>query len=284
MTVNDNNPIAPGEHVTEMLTEYIDRTLEPAERGRVRAHLEGCDTCQAGYAELLATRQMLRAVPAIQSPRSFTLTPEMARKVRPPSLFERIFRPSNAPGMALGSVLSFVLLFFVLVFGMARPLSNNPAPVPLASTQQEDARTMGAPAQSGFVAAEPTATTGAVAFSTPDIQALAPQATPEPATGQQPPNSGGAVPAAVPTEPVRTTAGDTDTSAGAESATTMAGGAAGTMKELVPSEANRQAAPPPYAAPVDWGAALMSIAPLFLLALGLALAVMAWVARSNRPA
>jgi hypothetical protein len=92
------------------------------------------------------------------------------------------------------------------------------------------------------------------------------------------------VPAAVPTEPVRTTAGDTETTAGAESATTMAGGAAGTMKEVAPSEASGQAAPAPYAAPVDWGAALMSIVPLFLLALGLALAVMAWVARSNRPA
>jgi hypothetical protein len=287
MTGNDNNPIAAGEHVTASLSEYIDGTLSVAERDTVRAHLEGCDTCRADHAELVATRAILRAVPAMQAPRSFTLTPEMAREARPPSLFNRIFTPGNAPRMATGSVLAFLLLFFVLVFGgflnrtMLSPApttfskigaglnSGESMPAPEAR-QQDQSVTMSAPA-------EPTATTGAaVAVITPNTEGFTAQATPPPPIGQD------------------TTRLDTDatTAAGAPAPTSEPGAEAGTTAaEAQPTQVALAPAPPqafsrqaaPSGPPVDWGAAIMSALPLFLLALGLVLAVMAWIARRNNP-
>jgi hypothetical protein len=310
MTGNDNNPIAHVEHVIDMLSAYIDGTLEDAERGSVRAHLEGCDTCRAEHAELLATRAMLRAVPAIQAPRSFTLTPEMARKVRPPSLFERIFVPSNAPRMAMGSVLSFLLLFFVLVGPLlsSRPttfskigygLSGDGASAPAARQQEQDNVTALSPPVPMDVA-EATPTTGAAAAEA----FTGPVGTPVPPSQDMPPNAGGGLvpdvptavvaeaaaptqpvalaPAPVPSQGVGGAGSDTGTTAGNEAATSAAGD---------PDDAARQASRPasssqfaPSSPPTDWGAVLASAVPLFLLALGLGLGVMAWIARSNRSA
>jgi hypothetical protein len=282
MSGNDNNPIARGEHVIAMLSEYIDGALDAAELDSVRAHLEGCDACRAEHAELLATRAMLRAVPAMQAPRAFTLTPEMAHAVRPPSLFNRIFTPSNAPSMAMGSALTFVLLFFVLLFAAGTQVSitfskigygmsgNGDYSAP-AAKQQDTAVTMAAPPQ-----AQATMTTGAsVAGSAPEVQGLVPQGTPAPAA--VPPNAGGGLPdtdsANTESAPAPDDAAGT-TAAEAPDDTTMRG------SDQADVPAARQTSPP--SAPVDWGAALMSIAPMFLLALGLGLAVMAWIARRNR--
>ena len=265
MSGNDNNPITGGEHVITLLSAYIDGALDAAEHDFVRSHLEGCDACRAEHAELITTRAMLRVVPAMQAPRSFTLTPEMARKVRPPSLFDRIFRPSNAPSMAMGSALTFVLLFFVLLGGALSRESttfskigsglNGGGEYSAFSPKQEDnAVTMSAPAQ-----AEATATTGAsAAGSAPEVQGLAPQGTPGPA--QVPPGAGG---------------GGQD----ADAFRTEAPAEAQLPEPNVPTA--RQSAP--ASAPVDWGAALLGMVPLFLLALGLGLAAMAWLAGRNRP-
>jgi anti-sigma factor RsiW len=301
MTGNDNNPIAHGEHVTEILSAYIDGTLEDAERGSVRAHLEGCDTCRAEHAEIVATRAMLRAVPAMQAPRAFTLTPEMARKVRPPSLFERIFVPSNAPRMATASVLSFLLLFFVLV-GPQFVSSFSPAATfsrigyglsgdgPAASSKQQEqdnAVTTGAPPAPMDVA-EATATTGTAAEAF-----TAPIGTPAPPSQDMPPNAGGGLPPAVPTEAVAAAPATVPTqaagAAGSDTGTT-AGNEAATSVAKAPDDAARQAARPeasyqfaPSSPPVDWGAVLGTAVTLLLLALGLGLGVMAWIARNNRP-
>lgn len=312
MTGNDNNPIAHVEHVIDMLSAYIDGTLEDAERGSVRAHLEGCDTCRAEHAELLATRAMLRAVPAIQAPRSFTLTPEMARKVRPPSLFERIFVPSNAPRMAMGSVLSFLLLFFVLVGPLlsSRPttfskigygLSGDGASAPAARQQEQDNVTALSPPVPMDVA-EATPTTGAAAAEA----FTGPVSTPVPPSQDMPPNAGGGLvpdvptenvagapapaatqpvavaPAPVPTEAVGAAGSDTGTTAGKEAATAVAEAPDDAARQSQQPESSFQFAP--ATPPMDWGAVLASAVPLFLLALGLGLGVMAWIARSNRPA
>jgi anti-sigma factor RsiW len=305
MTGNDNNPIARGEHVTDMLSAYIDGTLDEAERGQVRAHLEGCDKCRAEHAEIVATRAMLRAVPAMQAPRAFTLTPEMARKVRPPSLFERIFVPSNAPRMATASVLSFLLLFFVLVGPLltSRPatfskigygLSGDGASAPSAAQEQDNALTMSQPAPMA------TATTGAAAAEA----FTAPVGTPMPPSQDIPPNAGGGLvpdvptedvagapaptqpiamaPAPVPTQAAGAAGSDTGTTAGKEAATAVAEARPNTARQSQQPESSFQFAP--ATPPTDWGAVLASAVPLFLLALGLGLGVMAWIARSNRPA
>lgn len=286
MSGNDNNPIAGGEHVITVLSAYIDGALEAAERDSVRAHLAGCDACRAEHAELVATRAMLRAVPAMQAPRSFTLTPEMARKVRPPSLFNRIFVPDRAPRLAMGSVLTFVLLFFVVVAGgFSRPnatfskigygLSGNDSSYSEFSPKQPDTSTTSSQAQA-------TVTTGAAAAgSAPEVQGFTAQGTPAP--DELPPNAGGG---RLDTDTTTAGSAPAPTPAPGSDASTMAAEAPTqgiAMEQAMPPEASsRQAAP--SGPPVDWGAALMSVLPLFLLAVGLALAVMAWIARRNRPA
>lgn len=312
MTGNDNNPIARGEHVTDMLSAYIDGTLEEAEREPVRAHLDGCDKCRAEHAELVATRSVLRAVPSMQAPRAFTLTPEMARKVRPPSLFERIFVPSNAPRMAMGSVLSFLLLFFVLVGPLlsSRPttfskigygLSGDGDSVPAARQQEQDNVTAMSPPAPMDVA-EATPTTGAAAAEA----FTAPVGTPMPPSEDIPSNAGGGLvpdvptedvagapapaptqpvavaPAPVPTQAAGAAGTDTGTTAGKEAATAVAEAPADTARQSQQPESSFQFAP--ATPPTDWGAVLASAVPLFLLALGLGLGVMAWIARSNPPA
>jgi anti-sigma factor RsiW len=41
--------------VVELVSEYLDDALPPAERARVRAHLETCPECTAYLAQLRAT-------------------------------------------------------------------------------------------------------------------------------------------------------------------------------------------------------------------------------------
>jgi anti-sigma factor RsiW len=115
MNIDDNkdNNIGSSPHVGDLLPGYLDSNLPDADLAAVRAHLDTCDACRADYADLQATRTMLQHVPVILTPRSFVITEEMAGRVRKPSLFERIFTPRVAPTFAGGSVVAFVLLVFL---------------------------------------------------------------------------------------------------------------------------------------------------------------------------
>jgi len=114
MSESKNNPI-DSVHVREQLSDYMDGLLPNDEHETVRAHLEECADCRADYAELRTTQKLLQTMPAIASPRSFTLTPEMAGQVRKASFWDRLFVPRNAPKLATGSVIAFVLLFLFMV-------------------------------------------------------------------------------------------------------------------------------------------------------------------------
>ena len=199
-----DNEINGAGHVQDLLSAYIDHSLEEAEYEHVRAHLEGCAACSTDYEELQATRRMLQNMPAVLVPRPFTLTPEMAARARKTSFFERIFAPGSAPTFASGSVVAFALLLFLFV---SANLTANPSPsvappemALMQSTQdtggsaQQDAQPGGDTAR---IAEAPTSTTG-VAESTPEDSvakqsptqpveaALMPQGTPAPDATAQP--------------------------------------------------------------------------------------------------
>ena len=108
-----DNEINREGHVLDLLSAYIDRSLTDPEREHVRAHIEDCADCRAGYVELQATIHLLHTMPAAPVPRAFTLTPEMATSARRTSLLERIFAPRFAPTFATGSVVAFLVLFFL---------------------------------------------------------------------------------------------------------------------------------------------------------------------------
>src|SRR5512143_3282142 len=60
-------------HVTDQLSAYLDNRLSAGDRARVDAHLRGCDQCRQDLAELGYTVNMVRALPVMRRPRSYTL-------------------------------------------------------------------------------------------------------------------------------------------------------------------------------------------------------------------
>jgi len=81
-------PATPTPHATHDLTWIAalaarDHGLEPAELAQAQANLETCDACTDVYADLvtLAAAVPIAAVPA--RPRSYTLTPADAARLRP---------------------------------------------------------------------------------------------------------------------------------------------------------------------------------------------------------
>ena len=44
--------------VVELMTDYLEGALSPADRTRFEAHLEGCDGCRAYLEQMRATRKL----------------------------------------------------------------------------------------------------------------------------------------------------------------------------------------------------------------------------------
>lgn len=118
-----NTPLTPQDW--EILSAYLDGQLTEAEQNRVRVLLERRPELREELEVLRRTRQVLRAAPRRRAPRNFTLTPAMARQVRPPSFWSRVSVPSFSFASALATLL-FVLSFF---FRMTPLGTTNLAPM-----------------------------------------------------------------------------------------------------------------------------------------------------------
>ena len=67
------------EHLTtEQLSAFLDKELSSQEHAIVDAHLHTCQRCQLALADLRQTVAMLRALPTVEVPRSFTLPARIA--------------------------------------------------------------------------------------------------------------------------------------------------------------------------------------------------------------
>jgi anti-sigma factor RsiW len=62
-----------GHLTTEQLSAFLDKQLTPQEQAFFDAHLQACSQCQQALAELRRTVALLRAMPRVDVPRSFTL-------------------------------------------------------------------------------------------------------------------------------------------------------------------------------------------------------------------
>jgi len=65
------------------LSAYLDGRLSPDRSRRLDEHLRSCDPCRRRLADLRALAEALREMPEAPVPRSFALTPEQVRAVRP---------------------------------------------------------------------------------------------------------------------------------------------------------------------------------------------------------
>jgi len=61
----------------ERVSAYVDNELGEREQARVRDHLDACAECAALVRGFAGTKQLLAAMPAVEPPRSFRLTPAM---------------------------------------------------------------------------------------------------------------------------------------------------------------------------------------------------------------
>lgn len=62
------------EHLTiAQLSAYIDQELPSAELARCNAHIQSCQQCHAMLTDLQLTTMLLRNIPQVEVPRSFTL-------------------------------------------------------------------------------------------------------------------------------------------------------------------------------------------------------------------
>jgi hypothetical protein len=68
------------EKIREMFSPYLDSRLETVEQDMVKYHAEICAECQHELESLRITRELLRSVPAVPVPRSFTLAEAPARR------------------------------------------------------------------------------------------------------------------------------------------------------------------------------------------------------------
>lgn len=181
----------------EQLSAYLDGQLPPAARSRLERRLARDPQLQKTFDELRAVKTRLSQLPAVEPPRSFTLTPAMvgASARRSPSLLPALYWAT-----AVAAVLFAVVIAGDLLGALAAPGPQALAPAPAAGLALEAAPTS-APAESLAAQAEaPAATADATQSATPTSSAersqQAPAAVTHPALA-----TGGATSSPEPTTP-----------------------------------------------------------------------------------
>lgn len=196
-------------HPRAGLSAYLDGELAPAAALRLEAHIASCAVCAAQLEELREARSALRSIPEAETPRSFALTPAMARDARPvrQALPARRLQPL-VNGLRLASAGLAVALAVVVVIGVSGGGSGdddsssgtNLAIVQEDGTEQSRA---GAPTDSMSIAQNDGSGDDAAATSTPAplpgatyLDVLVPGSTPGSAgnfdgAGDVPPDAGG---------------------------------------------------------------------------------------------
>jgi anti-sigma factor RsiW len=126
--------------IRKRLSAYQDGELSPAERERVRAHLEGCPACREKYEELEQVWQSLGELGEIRpTPGFYSRLVERIEEQQKGGLFERLrwaLYPFPAalptPAVLIVGLLVGVYLANLLVTGNVNPLRPRPGSSPAA--------------------------------------------------------------------------------------------------------------------------------------------------------
>ncbi|MBC7294317.1 MAG: zf-HC2 domain-containing protein, partial [Thermoleophilia bacterium] len=104
-------PTPDAQHVSHLLSSYLDGQVEEGERVLVERHLATCPVCRLELEQLQLIVNAMRATPLAEPTRSFALTPDMVRRRSWLSLWTR-YSPAVAAiaGMLLVALLSVDLL------------------------------------------------------------------------------------------------------------------------------------------------------------------------------
>lgn len=107
----------------DLLSAYIDGTLNATERAELEARLQTDAELRRELATLRATVALVKGLPTLRAPRDFTLTPQMVR--RPPRIL-------TSAAFSAVSVAAAVMLF---VLGAGFLLNSNLPPTNMAGNQ-----------------------------------------------------------------------------------------------------------------------------------------------------
>ena len=102
----------------EQLSLLLDGRLSEKERRRVEAHLRSCPTCQQAYQGLRQTVMLLRAMPRVAAPRTFTLSEaDVGRRLREARSIAWTRWATALVGLMLVMVLGLDVMTRVLMVG-----------------------------------------------------------------------------------------------------------------------------------------------------------------------
>jgi hypothetical protein len=142
----------------EQVSAYVDNELGGREQARVRDHLEACAECTALAGSFAGTKQLLAALPAVEPPRSFRLTPAiMAAPARSRPVPARSRLPLRVAQMATAVAVMALAIVVVVDLGDSGSSGSQTA-APASAGGAESAGSLaskGAPAD----AAAPTVAT-----------------------------------------------------------------------------------------------------------------------------
>src|SRR6266545_258620 len=162
------------------LSPYVDGRLTPVEVARLEGHLDSCDAFRRELDELRATASALRALPDVEAPRSFVLTPQMLER-------SAVTPVASAPPLAIGMRLAsaaVAVVLAVVVIGDLSDAGNGGNGGREAASEQADSRTTAEFAAAGEEpspgALSAPAATGIAEDAGSDTAEQAPSPTPAP--------------------------------------------------------------------------------------------------------
>ncbi|HEX6484396.1 MAG TPA: zf-HC2 domain-containing protein [Ktedonobacteraceae bacterium] len=176
---------------TEQLSAFLDKQLSSEEQAIVDAHLSDCQQCQQVLADLRQTVVMLRALPKVEVPRSFTLPariaavqeqPVQSNAVVTPISQRRRARRNRLQGAiramsALAAVLG--LIFILSSFAAALPHGGTTSSTSAGSVSTTSPASSGATTGNGSTPVQRPTTGAAPRAESPSVRSpQTPAATP----------------------------------------------------------------------------------------------------------
>ncbi|SRR5579884_334173 len=211
------------DHVSELLSPYVDGQVSPEERRRVEEHAASCAECAAELADLRALKAALSQLPQRAVPRSFAIGP---RALRPAAL-------SGTVGGFVRALSSVAAALVVVAVGVSLAIQGLPRQSSVAAPALETA-------SAAARAAAPAAATAQALPAGPQAAAAKPASSVAPSQPQPP--STQAQPGAAPAQA-------RDTQAAAPAQPKAAGGASSASGRLAPQAGSPSAARPPVNVP-----------------------------------
>ncbi|HEX6513274.1 MAG TPA: zf-HC2 domain-containing protein [Chloroflexota bacterium] len=143
------------DHVSDLLSSYMDGQASLPERQMVEAHLEECEACRDELTELRALKAALARLPSHTPRRSFVLGPRAPRPAALSGTWGGFVRAASSVAAAL----VVVAVGFSLAFqGLPRQPATTAAPAPLS--QAAPAAAAARPAASAAAPAGAAASVG----------------------------------------------------------------------------------------------------------------------------